>query len=56
MIARPLPAIIANGNHSIDSLLAENLVFENFAKEIEVDELGVAFEALGSFGEKLAGV
>ena len=56
MIARPLPAIIANGNHSIDSLLAESLVFENFAEEVEVDEFGVAFEALGIFGEKLAGV
>lgn len=56
MITGPLPTIIANGNHSIDSLLAECLVFENFTEEEEVYELGVAFEALGPFGEKLAGV
>jgi len=56
MVARPLPAIVANGNHSIHSLLAEGLVSENLAEEEEVDELCVGFEALGPFGEKLAGV
>jgi hypothetical protein len=37
-------------------LLAESLVFEGFAEEVKVDELGVAVEALGPFGEELAGV
>jgi len=32
------------------------LVFEDFAEEVEVDELGVACEALGFLGEELAGV
>ena len=55
-MAGPLPAIVADNEHGVDGLLAEHLVFEGFAEEVEVDELGVAFETLGFLGQELTGV
>jgi len=56
LIARQFPAIVAKQDNGFDDLLAENLVLEDFAEEVKVDELVVACEALGLFGEELAGV